>query len=149
MKRKRVDSKDMIKFVNHILDSNNHFNMVVRVPERCNGQYISIDDLRDDYDYPSISCKYSNIYIQNYQVSIVLRKYTAFRKKEDGKWIGNKHYKVIFNDLESYVTLEEFTELYNSMIRKKIELYHGILSLKIPTDMSVFNFVVGKDLQQM
>lgn len=145
MEKNQVNSKDMIKFVHHILNENNHFNMVIRVPERCNGQYIEVNDLSETNDNPSISCKYSNIYIVDYQVIITLRKYTAFSKNEDGKWNGGKHYKVIYNGLETPVTLEEFTEIYNAMIGKKIEMDEASNKYYDKTNLAVFNFVVGKD----
>lgn len=138
MDRKQINSKDMIKFVHHI-------NTVIRVPEKYKNQYLTVDELKEDWGNPSISCKYSNIYIIDYQVIITLRKYTVFSKNEDGKWNGGKHYKVIYNGLETSVTLEEFTELYNAMIGKKIEMDEESDKYYDKTNLAIFNFVVSKD----
>jgi len=132
-----IESKDMITFVNRIIEKSNHFNTVIRVPERCNGNFIDVKDLHED-NIPSISHK--NNY--DYQIIISLQRYTVHQKTNSGYRMVKK-YRVRFNGrLESHLTLEEFTELYTSIIGKYKEMKEDNELYYENTDLSIFNSIV-------
>jgi len=140
MENKVVESKDMIMFVEYILNQCDCHNTTIRVPERCNGQVITVEDLHED-NVPVVCHKYG--YINDYDLIISLYKQNLIEKNNSGKWIGVFNYKIRYNGLESELTLEEFTDLYHSIAGKSIEIKEERKKYHEKTDMLIFNEILG------
>jgi len=141
MKNEQIDSKDMITFVNRILEKSNHFNTVIHVPVRYNGEFIEVKDFNED-DIPSINHEYNDIYTNEYQITIILQKYSLLSKRNTGYQMIKK-YRVRYNGkLESDLSLEEFKELYASIIDKYKEIKDEKEQYYENTDLSIFNSII-------
>jgi len=148
MKTEKIESKDMITFVNRILQKSNHFNTVIRIPERCNGEFIDVEDFDSD-NIPTISHKHKDIGsigsigIGEYQITINLQKYTVLWKIEHDGYQMMKKYRIRYNGrFESNLSFEDFKELYNSIISKYLDIKKDNQLYYENSDLLIFNSIV-------